>query len=141
VSHIGANLLHFRTVLAPARSILHELSSRRSVFISEATQAALANMVGLVDHILQDVMVDRDILAQSLNLHMSMVSHRTNRVMNKLTVISVIFLPLTFLCGVYGMNFVRFPELHWRYGYLFFWLLTAAIVGILVVILRKNRML
>jgi len=141
VSHIGANLLHFRTVLAPARSILHELSSRRTVFISEATQAALANMVGLVDHILQDVMVDRDILAQSLNLHMSMVSHRTNRVMNKLTVISTIFLPLTFLCGVYGMNFVRFPELHWRYGYLYFWALTAAIIGVLVVILRKNRML
>jgi len=141
VSHIGANLLHFRSVLAPARGILHELSSRRSIFISEATQSALANMVGVVDHIIQDVMVDRDILSQSLDLHMSMVTHRTNRVMNKLTIISAIFLPLTFLCGVYGMNFDRFPELHWRYGYEFFWGLTATIVTVLVFLLRRNRML
>ena len=141
VSHIGANLLHFRSILAPVRGILHELSTRRSIFISEATQAALANMVGVVDHIIQDVMVDRDILAQSLDLHMSMVTHRTNRVMNKLTIISAIFLPLTFLCGVYGMNFDRFPELHWRYGYEFFWGLTATIVTVLVFLLRRNRML
>ena len=86
-------------------------------------------------------MVDRDILAQSLDLHMSMVTHRTNRVMNKLTIISAIFLPLTFLCGVYGMNFDRFPELHWRYGYEFFWGLTATIVTVLVFLLRRNRML
>ena len=69
-------------------------------------------MVGSVDHLLQDMLVDRDILSESLNLYMSMVSHRTNEVMKKLTVVSVVFLPLTFLVGVYGMNFEIFPELH-----------------------------
>ena len=61
--------------------------------------------------------MDRDILSESLNLYMSLVRHRTNEVMKRLTVVSVIFLPLTFLCGVYGMNFQHMPELAWGIGY------------------------
>jgi magnesium transporter len=110
---LGSDLLHFRKVLLPARSVLTDLSTRKSPFISEATMPFLHNMVGTVDHVLQDLLVDRDILSESLNLYMSMVGHRTNRVMNRLTVVSVIFLPLTFLCGVYGMNFEVMPELKW----------------------------
>ncbi len=82
VSEIGADLLHFRKILLPARSVLTDLSTRKSLFISEATQPFLANMVGTVERVLQDLLVDRDILSESLNLYMSMVSHRTNRVMN-----------------------------------------------------------
>src|SRR5262245_45561328 len=98
ISELGADLLHFRKVLLPARSVLTDLSSRRSLFISEATQPFLSNMVGTLEHVLQDLLVDRDILSESLNLYMSVVSHRTNKVMNRLTVVSVVFLPLTFLC-------------------------------------------
>lgn len=141
ISELGADLLHFRKVLLPARAVLTELSTRKSVFISEATQSFLANMVGTLERVLQDLLVDRDILSESLNLYMSMVSHRTNRVMNRLTVVSVVFLPLTFLCGVYGMNFRRLPELEWEYGYLYFWGLSAGIVGLLLWILRRHRLL
>ena len=73
--------------------------------LGEVTQRFLGNMVGTVDHLLQDMLVDRDILSEALDLHMSMVGHRTNQVMKKLTAVSVVFLPLTFLVGVYGMNF------------------------------------
>jgi magnesium transporter len=141
VSEIDEDLLHFRSVLMPARTSLIELASRRTHLISEATQAALGNMAGALERILQDVLVDREILTQSLSLHMSMVSHRTNQAVSKLTVVSFIFLPLTFLCGIYGMNFVIFPELRWHYGYLFFWGLCATIVTILLVILRRIRLL
>jgi magnesium transporter len=141
VSDIGENLLHFRSVLMPARTVLNELSTRRSVFVSEATQGFLANMVGVIERVLQDVIVDRDILAQSLNLHMSMLSHRTNRAMNKLTVLSAIFLPLTFFCGVYGMNFRYLPELEWKYGYFFFWGVVIVLGGTLLAVMRRNKLL
>jgi len=141
VSEIGENLLHFRAVLVPTRGVLTELASRRSIFVSEATQASLTNMVATLERVLQDVLVDRDIIAQALNLHMSMVSHRTNRAMNKLTVINTIFLPLAFLAGIYGMNFDAMPELHWRYGYGFFWIMTVIIVVVLVAIMRKTKLL
>jgi magnesium transporter len=141
ISELGADLLHFRKVLLPARTVLTDLSSRRSLFISEATQPFLANMVGTLEHVLQDLLVDRDILSESLNLYMSVVSHRTNTVMRRLTVVSVIFLPLTFLCGVYGMNFDILPELHWHHGYLYFWLIVLAIVAGLITLMRRARLL
>jgi magnesium transporter len=97
-------------------------------------------MVGTLEHVLQDLLVDRDILTESLNLHMSLLSHRTNEVMKRLTVVSVVFLPLTFLCGVYGMNFTFFPELQWRHGYAFFWLIVAVIVSGLLLLMRRAKL-
>ncbi len=139
IAELGADLLHFRKVLLPARSVLTDLATRKSRFISEATQPFLANMVGTVERVLQDLLVDREILSDSLNLHLSAVSHRTNAIMSRLTVVSVVFLPLTFLVGVYGMNFDRQPELHWRYGYPIFWgVVIAMTVGLLVLLNRKK---
>jgi magnesium transporter len=141
VSQLGADLLHFRKVLLPTRATLADLSTRRSLVLGEVTQRFLANMVGSVDHLLQDMLVDRDILSESMNLYMSLVSHRTNQVMKKLTAVSVVFLPLTFLVGVYGMNFEILPELRWRFGYAYFWALVAAVVGGLLLLLRRSRLL
>ncbi|MEO8179541.1 MAG: CorA family divalent cation transporter [Deltaproteobacteria bacterium] len=72
---------------------------------------------------------------------MSMVGHRTNEVMKKLTAVSVIFLPLSFLAGVYGTNFEQLPELRWRYGYLYFWGLVACVALGLLIRLRRARLL
>lgn len=140
VSELGSDLLHFRKVLLPARTVLTDLSTRRSLFVSEATQPFLANMVGTLEHVLQDLLVDRDILSESLNLYMSVVSHRTNKVMNRLTVVSIVFLPLTFICGVYGMNFEVLPELQWRYGYAAFWITVTTIAGILLLLLKRAKL-
>jgi magnesium transporter len=141
ISELGADLLHFRKVLLPARTVLTDLSTRKSIFISEATQPFLGNMVGTVEHVLQELLVDRDILSESLNLYMSMVGHRTNKVMNRLTVVSVVFLPLTFLCGVYGMNFEVLPELKWEHGYALFWLTALTIVAGLLFLMRRMKLL
>jgi magnesium transporter len=140
-SELGADLLHLRKVVLPARAVLTDLSTRKSSFVSEATQPYLANMVGTIERVLQDVLVDRDILSGSLNNYMSLIAHKTNRTMSRLTVVSIIFLPLTFLCGVYGMNFTVLPEKDWDYGYLYFWGLVVAITGGLIWLMRRNKVL
>lgn len=140
-SELGADLLHLRKVVLPARAVLTDLSTRKSPFVSEATQPYLGNMVGTIERVLQDVLVDRDILSGSLNNYMSLVAHKTNQTMSKLTVVSIIFLPLTFLCGVYGMNFDVIPELHWELGYGLFWSAAAVIVGALLWFMRRNKLL
>lgn len=140
-SELGSDLLHLRKVVLPARAVLTELSSRKSPFVSEATQPFLGNMVGTIERVLQDVLVDRDILSGALNNYMSMVAHQTNKVMSKLTVVSVIFMPLTFLCGVYGMNFEVLPELTWEYSYLAFWVAVVLIVVALIAGMRKIKLL
>lgn len=58
-----------------------------------------------------------------ISLHISVTEHQANDILNALTFVSVIFLPLSFLTGLYGMNFVNIPELGWHLGYMYFWLL------------------
>jgi magnesium transporter len=141
VSTLSADLLNFRKLVLPARAVLTDLSTRRSPYLSETTQRLLGNVVGSVERVLQDVLVDRDILSEALNSYMSLVSHRTNRVMKRLTVVNIVFLPLTFLCGVYGMNFEYLPELRWQYGYPVFWLAVAAIVLAIAWVSKRARLL
>ena len=140
ISALGAELLHFRKLLLPARTVLSDMASRRSLFLSDATQRFLLTMVGTVDHLIQDMLVDRDILSESLNLHMTMTSHRTNQVMRRLTVLSFVFLPLTFLVGIYGMNFRNLPELEWRLGYVYFWALAVTTTVGILYLLRRARL-
>jgi magnesium transporter len=92
----------------------------------------------MLDRLGSDLAVEREILAETLNLYMGLVSHRTNKVLNRLTVVSLVFLPLTFLCGVYGMNFEVIPELKWRLGYPFFWAL-ALLVATTTLAYMKRR--
>jgi magnesium transporter len=101
----------------------------------------LANMVGTLQRLGDDLTTEREILAELLALYLGIVSHRTNRLVNRLTVISVIFLPLTFLCGVYGMNFDNMPELHWSYGMVYFWAMAIVISAGLVAFMKWRRWL
>ena len=70
---------------------------------------------------------------------MSITSHRTNTIVSRLTGISVVFLPLTFLCGVYGMNFEVLPELQWKYSYAGFWAVALAIAVGLLTYMKKRK--
>ena len=140
-SELTVDLLQLRKVVLPARAVLTDLSTRKSPFVSEATQPYLNNMVGTIERVLQDVLVERDILNGSINNYMSLVAHKTNKVMSRLTVVSIIFLPLTFLCGVYGMNFDVLPELHWEDGYYYFWTAVAIIVVGLLALMRRYKLL
>ncbi len=83
---------------------------------------------------------ERDLEA-AVQLHFAATAHRTNKVMQALTVLSAIFFPLTFVVGIYGMNFDNMPELHWRYGYFAVLALLAIIAGSLVIYFRRKRLL
>ena len=76
-----------------------------------------------------------------MNFSLTVMTHRTNLTMNRLAVVSTIFLPLTFLCGVYGMNFEVMPELEWQHSYAMFWVVSAIITVTLTIVLRRARLL
>lgn len=141
LSELGSDLLRFRRLLLPGRAVLTDLSTRKSRFVSEATQPFLAGMVARLERVLGDLLVDREILSESLNLYLSMVGHRTNEVMRRLTAVSVVFLPLTFLAGVYGMNFDVMPELRWAWGYPVFWAVALVMAAGLMVLLARKSLL
>ena len=139
VAALSSDLNIFRRALLGARELLHELSTRRSPYISPKTQPYLGQMAEAMERLQGDLTAERDLLNETLNLYLGMVSHRTSRVVNRLTALSTIFLPLSFLCGLYGMNFENLPELHWRYGYLFFWCLVLTVVATIVLLMRRAR--
>jgi magnesium transporter len=76
-----------------------------------------------------------------LDLYLSSVSNRLNEIMKVLTVMSTIFIPLTFLVGVYGMNFDYMPELRWPWGYPALWLLMIACAGGMLLLFRSKKWL
>jgi magnesium transporter len=139
VSRLGADLLLLRRHTSPCRAVLNEISIRRSPIVTPATQEFLRSMVAEMDRLLNEINVDRDILNDAVAGAMSLITYRTNMFINRLTIVSFVFLPLTFLVGVYGMNFEHQPEYKWRHGYVFFWGLVAAVVATVLVILQMNR--
>ena len=139
VADLTSDILVFRKNIHAARDVFHALALRRSAFVSETTQPFLEHTAHAMERLGGDLADEREVLNETLNLYMGMVSHRTNRIVNRLTVISMIFLPLSFLCGVYGMNFEQMPELVWKYGYLYFWGVALAIFTGLVVLVRRQR--
>ena len=141
VASVSAKLLTLRRRVLPVRRALEELTSRKTVLVSEATLPFLAAMIQTLERLLSDIAADREILETALNLSLTVMSHRTNQTMNRLAVVSTIFLPLTFICGVYGMNFEAMPEFDWPHGYIYFWVLSAGITAGVFVFLRRSRLL
>ncbi len=90
-------------------------------------------------HCIDTLEAFREISASSLEIYLTSISNRTNDVMKVLTIISTIFLPLTFIAGVYGMNFVLMPELEWSWGYpVVLGVMAALALGMLVFFRRKG---
>lgn len=139
VADLTGDILAFRRTVLSARDLFNELATRKSAFVAESTQPSLDILSDRMERLGADVAGVRSVLNETLNLYMGMVSHRTNRIVNRLTIFSMIFLPLSFLAGVYGMNFEVLPELRWRYAYPAFWLVVAVFVAAFVVFVRKKK--
>jgi len=141
LADVSSRLLALRKRVLPARRVLEELVARKTTLISEATLEFLAKMIDTLERLLADITANREILESAMNFSLTVMTHRTNMTMNRLAVVSTIFLPLTFLCGVYGMNFEVMPETEWVHGYKMFWIVSAIITVTLTLVLRRARLL
>jgi magnesium/cobalt transport protein CorA len=141
VASVSSKLLTLRRRALPVRRALEELTSRKTALVSEATLSFFAGMINTLERLLSDIAADREILETALNLSLTVMAHRTNHTMNRLAVVSTIFLPLTFICGIYGMNFEAMPEVVWTHGYIYFWALSACVTAGVFVFLRRSRLL
>jgi magnesium transporter len=88
---------------------------------------------------IQDMLENiRDVISSAMDIYLNSISLRLNETMKALTVVSTISLPLSFVTGMYGMNFRYFPEVTWQYGYLLFWLLVISIAGGMLIFFKKR---
>jgi magnesium transporter len=111
------DLITLRKSVWPLRELINGLQRVESGLIKETTSIYLRDIYDHTIQVIDSVEELRDILSSMVDVYLSSLSYRMNDVMKVLTVIATIFIPLTFISGVYGMNFKYMPELNWRWGY------------------------
>lgn len=132
-------LAQLRRAVWPTREVLARLLRDESGLIAEKTKPFLRDCLDHVLAIADLLETYRDITSSFMDLYVSSLSMRTNDIMRVLTIISSIFIPLTFIAGLYGMNFAKMPELHWRFGYPAVLIIMLAVAsGMILFFKRKN---
>ncbi len=116
-----------RLVFVEELSIVNDLIRIKFPYINDQSVVYFENIYDHIARIVDSMDIYRESISSLLDLQMSMRGDKMNEIMKTLTVFSTIFLPLTFVAGVYGMNFENFPEVKWEWGYAFFW---AIVIGL-----------
>jgi len=132
-------LAQLRRAVWPARDVLTRLLRDESGLIAEKTKPFLRDCLDHVLAIVDLLETYRDITTSLMDLYPSSLSMRTNEIMRVLTIVSSIFIPLTFIAGLYGMNFANMPELHLKFGYpVVLVIMLGVAVGMILFFKRKN---
>lgn len=139
VHRLKNHMILLRRSLWPLREVVARLEQRESPLIHNPTAVFFKDVYDHTIIAIDTVETYRDILSGLLDIYLSSVSNRLNEIMKVLTIIATIFMPLTFLAGVYGMNFKYMPELQWRYGYFAVLAFMALLAGCMVLYFRKRK--
>lgn len=139
IQELKKEILKIRRAVLPLREVINRLEKIESTLIQERTQKYIRD---LYDHIIQvneTMETYREMIWGLMDMYMTTISNKMNEVMKVLTIMASIFIPLTFLAGIYGMNFENMPELHLKYGYYYFWgLMLLVFLGMLWYFKRKK---
>ncbi|OPY84394.1 MAG: Magnesium transport protein CorA [Syntrophus sp. PtaU1.Bin208] len=139
LQELKKEMILLRKSLWPLREMLTGLERSESPLISKSTLLYVRDIYDHTIHIIDTMETFRDMLASMLDIYLSTISNRMNEIMKVLTVIATLFMPLTFIAGIYGMNFKYMPELEWRWGYAMVWVLLLAIAGGMLLYFRKRK--
>lgn len=139
IYELKRQLIMVRRSIWPLREVVNALERGQTPLLSDAMHIYLRDLYDHTYQVIETVETMRDILSGMLDIYLSSISNRTNEIMKFLTIFGSIFIPLTFLAGVYGMNFDYLPELGWRWGYPMFWLVALIIIVTLLIYFRRKR--
>ena len=139
VHHLKGQLIFLRKAVWPLRELVNSLLQDEYELIQESTTVYLRDLYDHTLQIIDTVESFRDTASGLIDLYMSSISHRMNEVMQVLTIIASLFIPLTFIAGIYGMNFEYMPELKLSWGYPAVWgLMLLCVIGMLTYFKRKK---
>lgn len=117
IHRLKQQVVLLRRSVWPLREVIAALTKTDSPLFDESIKVYLKDLQDHIVQVIELIDVYRDVLAGMLDLYLSTMSHRMNQIMKTLTMIASIFIPLTVVTGIYGMNFKHMPELSWKYGY------------------------
>jgi magnesium transporter len=141
IHHLKREMIFFRKQIWPLREVINSLIKDPSELIQETTHIFLRDVYDHTIQVIDTIESFRDVLSGLSDLYLSTVSNRMNEVMKVLTIIATIFIPLTFIAGIYGMNFEFMPELKWHWAYPMLWVLLVVIFVLMVIWFKRRRWL
>jgi magnesium transporter len=141
IHQLKGSMIYLRKSVWPLREVISGLQRMGSPLIKETTEAYLRDVYDHTIQVVDSIETYRDILSGLLDVYLSSVSNRMNEVMKVLTIIATIFIPLTFIAGIYGMNFRYMPELGWRSGYFIILGIMAIIAVFMLLNFRRKKWL
>jgi magnesium transporter len=139
IHQLKRNLLLMRRELWPMREVVSTLQRESHEFVSDITRVYLRDLYDHVIQIIDIIETYREMASDLTETYMSSVSNRMNEIMKVLTIIGTIFIPLTFLAGVYGMNFHYFPELDQAWAYPAFWGVCVILAGVMFAFFHRRK--
>ncbi len=131
IQKIRKEFIYLRRVVYPLREAINKIVKNESGFIEENNEKYFADVYDHVIHLIDSLDTYKDLTSTMMDLYMNTINYKMNEVMKLLTIITTIFIPLSFIAGIYGMNFQNMPELGWENGY--FGVLT--IMGVLFILM------
>ena len=129
---------YLRKTIRPVKDLIGQLIKVESDLISEETLPFLKDLHGLTTQAVEVLETYREMLSDSLNTYNTIVSNRLNEIMKVLTIFAAIFIPLTFIAGIYGTNFEYLPELRYKYSYFVFWVVLVAVAALMLRFFKKK---
>jgi magnesium transporter len=138
IHHLKREMIFLRKSVWPLREVISALERGESELIQESTDVYLRDLYDHAIQVIDSVETFRDMVSGMLDIYLSSVSNKMNEVMKVLTIIATIFIPLTFIAGIYGMNFQYMPELGWRWGYPAVWFVIGMILIVMVLYFRRK---
>jgi magnesium transporter len=134
-------LVLMRKAVWPLREALVQLQREAPPQLGELTRTHLRDVYEHVVQVIASAETFREVISGMLELHLASIGHKTNEAMKSLTMIATLFIPLSFVAGLYGMNFRHMPELEWVYGYPSVLLLMALIASAILLFFKRKRWL
>jgi magnesium transporter len=139
IQELKREMVFIRKSVAPLREVLTSLQRSENPLLQAKTLPFFRDVFDHVIRVIETVDTFRDLLSGMLDIHLTNVSNRMNEVMKVLTIFATIFIPLTFIVGIYGMNFDYMPELRWKWSYPLLWLVFFLLpAGLLAYFKRKK---
>jgi len=134
-------LIFLRKSVWPLRELVNSMEKTESSLISDATSPYLRDVYDHTIQVIDTVESFRDMVSGMLDIYLSSISNRMNAVMKVLTIIATIFIPLTFIAGIYGMNFKFMPELEWKWGYFIVLIIMAVVAAVMLIYFKRKKWL
>lgn len=141
IHRLKREMIYLRKSVWPLREVISNLEKTETSLIVQSTQIYLRDVYDHTIQIIDTVETYRDMLSGMHDTYLSSISNRMNEIMKVLTIIATIFIPLTFIAGVYGMNFEFMPELGWRWAYFAVWGVILGIALIMIFYFRRKKWL